>query len=148
MKIFNRRARFKYELLEKVEAGIVLTGAEIKSVRAGRVDLSESFARIRDGEVYLVNGHVASWMGSQKYSGERRERKLLLHKNQILNWQGKMAGGKLALVPVSIYIRGNLAKVELALAKSKAKFDKRAALKKKTIERDVERELRGDKGHN
>lgn len=142
MRIFNRRARHKYQFLEKVEAGIVLTGAEIKSIRAGRVDLSEGFARIRDGEVFLVNAFINPWMGSQKYADSRRERKVLLHKKQILNWQGKIAGGKLTLVPVSIYIKGNLAKVELALAKSKAKYDKRAALKKKAIEREVERQLR------
>ena len=145
MRIFNRKARFKYQILEKVEAGIVLTGAEIKSIRSNRANLSESFARIKDGEVYLVNANVTPWMGSQKYVDSRRERKLLLHKNQILNLQGKISGGNLALVPLSIYIKHNLAKVELALAKSKAKFDKRAALKKKTIERDIARELRGDK---
>ena len=145
MKIYNRRARFKYQVFERVEAGLALTGAEIKSIRAGRVDLSESFARIRDSEVFLVNAFIAPWMGSGKYSGERKERKLLLHKNQILAWQGKMAGGKFALVPISIYIKGNLAKVELALCKSRAKFDKRAILKKRTMEREVERELRGEK---
>lgn len=142
MRIFNRRAKHKYQLLEKVEAGIVLNGAEIKSIRSGRANLSESFARIKDGEVFLVNAHIYPWMGSQKYSNDRRERKLLLHKKQILNWQGKMAGGKLTLVPVAIYIKGNLAKVDLALAKNKAKYDKRAAIKKRTIERDVEREIR------
>ena len=145
MRIFNRKARFKYQILEKIETGIVLTGAEIKSTRAGRVDLSESFARIRDSEVFLVNAHIYPWMGSQKFTDSRRERKLLLHKKQILNWQGKITGGKLTLVPMAIYIKGNLAKVELALAKSKAKFDKRAALKKKTIKREIERELRGEK---
>lgn len=145
MRIFNRRAKFKYAVLEKAEAGIVLTGAEIKSIRAGRMDLSESFARIRDGEVFLVNANITPWMGSQKYSDSRRERKLLLHKKQILAWLGKIAGSKLTLVPLSIYIKGNLAKVELALAKSKAKYDKRAALRKKAIERDIGRELRGEK---
>lgn len=145
MKIFNRRARQKYQLLSKVEAGIVLTGAEIKSIRAGRVDLSESFARVRDGEVFLVNANITPWMGSQKYADSRRERKLLLHRKQILELAGKMSGGNLALVPVSIYIKGNLAKMELALAKSRAKYDKRADLRKRTIERDVERELRGVK---
>lgn len=145
MKITNRKARHKYQILEKVEAGIVLTGAEIKSIRAGRADLSEAFARIRDGEVFLVNAFINPWMGSQKFVDARRERKLLLHRKQILNWQGKIAGAKLILVALSIYIKGNLAKVELALAKSKAKFDKRAALKKKTIQRDIERELQGDK---
>lgn len=142
MKIFNRKARFKYQFLEKVEAGIVLSGADIKSIRAGRVDLTESFARIRDGEVFLVNANILPWMGSQKFGDPRRDRKLLLHKNQILNLLGKMSGGNLALVPVSIFIKGNLAKVELALAKSKAKFDKRVSLRKKTIERDIERELK------
>ena len=145
MRIFNRKARFKYQILEKVEAGIVLTGAEIKSIRAGRATLSESFARIKDGEVFLVNANITPWMGSQKYVESRRERKLLLHKNQILNWQGKISGGNLTLVPLSIYIKHNLAKVELALAKSKSKFDKRAALKKKAIERDIAREIRGEK---
>ena len=145
MRIFNKKARYKYQILEKIETGIVLTGAEIKSIRAGRVDLSQSFARIRDGEVYLVNAHIYPWMGSQKFADSRREKKLLLHKRQILNWQGKIAGGKLTLVPLAIYIKRNLAKVELALAKSKAKFDKRAALKKKTIKREIERELRGEK---
>lgn len=131
--------------MEKVEAGVVLSGAEIKSIRAGRIDLSEAFARIRDGEVFLLNAYIKPWMGSQKYQDDRRERKLLLHKNQILNLQGKMSGGNLALVPVSIYIKGNLAKVELALSKSKAKFDKRADLKKRAVERDIEREIRGAK---
>lgn len=143
MKIFNRRARFKYHVLERFEAGIVLSGAEIKSIRANRVDISESFGRIRDGEVFLINAYIASWMGSGKYSGERRERKLLLHRNQILNWQGKMAGGKLVIVPISIYIKNNLAKVELGLAKSKSKFDKRVDLKKKAMQKDLERELSG-----
>ena len=141
MKIFNRKARYKYQILEKVEAGIILTGAEIKSIRANRVSLSDAFARIRDGEVFLVNLYIKSWAGSQKFLDERRQRKLLLHKKQILNWQGKIAGSKLTIAPLSLYIKGNLAKVELGLAKSKAKFDKRAALKRKTVERDIEREL-------
>lgn len=165
MKIYNRRAKFKYQILEKVEAGVVLLGAEVKSIRAGRADLSEGFARIRDGEVYLVNAYVNPWMGSEKnkqsfsvnkhslqssaapagLKDSRRERKLLLRKNQILNWQGKIAGSKLTIVPISIYMKGNLAKVELALAKSKSKFDKRAAIKKRTVAKDIEREVRGDK---
>lgn len=140
--IRNRRARFKYQVIEKVEAGIILTGAEIKSIRAGRVDLSESFARIRDGEVFLFNAYIAPFMGSVSDSLARRERKLLLHRRQILNWQGKIAGSKLTLVPLAIHIRGNLAKVELALAKAKSKFDKRLILKRKAAERDMEREIR------
>lgn len=145
MRIFNRKARHKYMVLEKVEAGIVLTGAEIKSIRAGRADLSEAFARIKDGETFLVNAFINPWMGSQRYVDSRRERKLLLHKKQILNWQGKMAGGKLTIVPIALYIKGNLAKIDLALAKNKAKYDKRADLRKQVVERELARELRGDK---
>lgn len=145
MRIVNRKARFKYATIEKVEAGIVLTGAEIKSIRAGRANLSESFARIKDHEVFLINANISPWKGSEKYQDSRRERKLLLHKKQILSWFGKIAGGNLTIVPLSIYIKKNLAKVEVALAKSKAKFDKRALLRKKTIERDIERAVRGDK---
>ncbi len=142
MKIYNKRARNKYQFLEKFEAGIVLLGAEIKSLRAGRVNLSESFARIRNGEVFLINAHFSSWMGSEKYSPVTRERKLLLHKKQILNLQGKMSARRLALVPTAIYIKGNLAKVEIALCKVKAKYDKRADIRKKTIARDIEKALR------
>ncbi|MDO8487128.1 MAG: SsrA-binding protein SmpB [Candidatus Curtissbacteria bacterium] len=142
MRILNKRARLKYHILEKVEAGIVLSGAEIKSIRAGRVDLSESFAKIKNGEVFLENAHINPWMGSQKFSDTRRERKLLLHEKQILNWQGKIAGGQLTIAPLAIYIKGNLAKIDLALVKNKAKYDKRADLKKKAVERDIERELR------
>lgn len=145
MKIFNKRAFHKYQVLEKVEAGIMFSGSEIKSIRAGRANLSEAFARIKNGEVFLVNAHINPWMGSEKYVDSRRERKLLLHKNQILNWLGKIAGGNLTLVPLSIYIKNNLAKVDLALAKSKAKYDKRADLKKRAVERDIEHEVRGDK---
>lgn len=143
MRIFNRKAFHKYQILEKVEAGIVLTGADIKSIRANRVNLGESYGRIKDGEVFLINANIRPWMGSQKYQDATVERKLLLHKKQILNWQGKISGGNLAIVPLSLYIKNNLAKVELALAKSKAKFDKRADLKKKAITRDIDREVRG-----
>lgn len=145
MKIYNKKARHKYFILEKLEAGIVLTGAEIKSIRASRVSITESYARIRDGEIFLTNATIAPWKGSQKYVDERRDRKLLIRKNQILAWQGKISGSNLTIVPLSIYIKNNLAKVELGLTKAKAKADKRAVLRQKAIKRDIERELRGDK---
>ncbi len=145
MKITNKKAHFKYQTLDKVETGIVLTGAEIKSIRAGRANLSESFAKVKNGEVFLQNAYINPWMGSQKQQDPRRERKLLLHKNQILNLQGKISGGNMALVPLSLYIKHNIAKVQLALGKSKTKFDKRASLKKKTIARDIDRAIRGEK---
>lgn len=145
MKVVNKKARFKYEILEKIEAGIMLTGAEIKSIRSGRANLSESFARIKNGEVFLVNAYIHPWIGQEKLADPRRERKLLLHKKQVLNWQGKISGAKLTLVPLSVYIKKNLAKVEIALAKNKSKYDKRAVLKKRVIERDINRALRGEK---
>lgn len=145
MKIFNRHALHKYQILEKVEAGVMLTGAEIKSIRANRISLTDAHAKIRDGEVHIYNMQISPWMGSQKFHDPGRTRKLLLHKNQILNWQGKIAGGNLTIVPLAVYIKRNLAKVELGLAKSKTKFDKRASLKKKTIQREIERELRDEK---
>lgn len=145
MKIFNKKARFKYQILEKVEAGVVLFGAEIKSIRAGRADLSEAFAKFKNGEAFLVNAFINPWMGSEKYLASRRDRKLLLHRKQILNWQGKIAGGKLTMVPLSIYIKGNLAKVELGLSKNKSKYDKRASLKKRVVDLDIAREVRGVK---
>lgn len=145
MKIVNKKARFKYNILDKVEAGIVLTGAEIKSIRACRASLSESFAKIKNSEVFLENAYINPWMGSQKQTDPRRPRKLLLHKNQILNLQGKISGGNMALVPLALYIKHNIAKVDLALGKSKAKFDKRATLRKRTIDRDIDRAIRGEK---
>ena len=145
MRIVNRRARFKYQVLDKLEAGIVLTGAEIKSIRAGRADLSQSFARITGREVFLVDANIIPWIGTEKLADPRRSRKLLLKRSQILNLRGKIEGANLTLAPLSIYLKGNLAKVELGLVKSKSKFDKRANLKKETTKRDIERELRGEK---
>lgn len=145
MRIVNKKARFKYQIIEKVEAGIVLTGAEIKSIRAGRANLSESFAKIKNSEVLLENAYINPWMGSQKQTDPHRPRKLLLHKNQILNLQGKISGGNMALVPLALYIKHNLAKLELALGKSKTKFDKRKKLKKETVDRDIGRAIRGEK---
>lgn len=123
----------------------MLTGAEIKSLRSGRASLSESFAKITNGEVYLKNAYITPWVGTEKLINPRRDRKLLLHKKQILNLQGKTSGGAMVLFPMAIYIKKNLAKVELALGKSKAKYDKRAKLKKETVDRDVNRAIRGEK---
>src|SRR3972149_7202940 len=108
MRIVNRKARFKYQILEKVEAGIALTGAEIKSIRADRATLTDSFARIKDGEVFLANADIHPWMGSQKFADSRRERKLLLHKKQILNWQGKISRGEFTTFPLSPLLKKHL----------------------------------------
>ncbi len=143
MRIVNKRALHNYQILEKLEAGIELTGAEIKSIRAGRVSLSEAYARIIDNEVFLLNAYIAPWMGSERLGASpTRTRKLLLHKQQISRWLGRVAGANLVLVPLSIYLKGRLAKVELALARPKRKYEKREALRRLALEREAERELR------
>ena len=116
-------------------------GAEAKAVRGGHVNLSDSFAKIIDREIYLVNANIPV-EGKKEYSSTRT-RKLLLHKDQIVSLQTKIKQKKLTLVPTKIYTKGNLVKVELALAKSKRKFEKKAKLKKKDIQREIEQEIRG-----
>ncbi|HUS51877.1 MAG TPA: SsrA-binding protein SmpB [Candidatus Bathyarchaeia archaeon] len=142
--IFNRRARFDYQLLEKIEAGIALTGAEVKSVKAGQMSLGESFARISGDEVWLVNAHISPYpFARQEDNQPRRTRKLLLHKSQILGLKQKMKQRQLTLVPVSCYTKNNKIKVKIALARGKKKYQKKEAKKRKDLEREVEKELRG-----
>lgn len=144
MRVINKRAFKNYQILERIEAGISLTGAEIKSIRAGRVNLPQSFVRIQNGEAFLVGVHIPPWTGEAKFGyNPQRARKLLLHKSQINYLIGKTTGTKLTIVPISVYIKKNLAKVEIALASSKRKYDKREALKRKDLEREMEKELRG-----
>lgn len=144
MKIINRRAFQNYQILERIEAGISLIGAEIKSIRKGRVNLPQSFVRIKNGEAYLVAAHIPAWSGEAKFGyNPQRDRKLLLHKSQINYLIGKTSGTKLTIVPTAIYLKNNLAKAEIGLAKARRKFEKREILKRRAIEREVERELRG-----
>lgn len=138
MKIFNKRATFDYELLEKLEVGVVLTGAEVKAAIDNRVDLSRSFAKIIGGEMYLVN---ASFSGTN-ITDSTRSRKLLLHKREILALATKLAQKKLTLVPVVLYTSHGRVKLEIALARSKREFQKRESIKKRDITRDIERELK------
>jgi SsrA-binding protein len=140
MKIFNKRVRFDYQILEKIEAGISLNGGEAKAVRTGHLNLTNSFAKIISGEVYLVNANVPI-NGKKDYS-PTRSRKLLLHKGQIIDLELKSKAKRLTLVPVAVYTKGRLIKVELALAKSKKKFEKKQTIKKKDLERELERELK------
>jgi SsrA-binding protein len=143
MKVTNRRAKFDYELLEKTEVGIALTGAEVKSVKAGKISLNESFARIRDGEVWLHNAHIHPYpFADNRDYDPTRMRKLLLHKKEIVSLDQKMKQKKLTLVPVSCYTKGRNIKVKIALAKGKKEYQKREIKKRKDIEREVERELR------
>ena len=140
MRIFNKKAKFNYNLLERIEAGISLIGAEAKALRVKGADLSQSFAKIIGGEIYLVNANIP--VEGKKDYNSTRSRKLLLHKDQIVSIESKIKAKKLTLVPTKLYTKGRLVKVELALAKSKRKFEKKEAIKRKDIEREIERELK------
>lgn len=137
MHIDNRAARYNYEILEKFEAGIDLLGPEVKSVRAGQISLNEAFVHIRDGQVYLINAHIHPYQGSVQTISPTRPRRILLHKKEILSLAGKAATSNLTLVPLAIYNKGNIFKLEIALAKGKKKWDKREAIKKRDIEREL-----------
>lgn len=139
MKIINRRARFNYELQDDFEAGIVLSGAEVKAVRAKRVNLTNAYAKVIGTEVYLVNAAINTELPEGNYT---KTRKLLLHRKEIGAIITKIKAKKLTLVPVAMYTKGRLVKLKLALAKSKKKHQKREILKKKVLEREIRRELK------
>lgn len=144
MRIVNKKALHNYHILESFEAGIKLLGHEVKSVRAGRVDLGQSFAKILNGEVYLVNVNIPRYQNAPiKGYDPQRSRKLLLHKTQIRSLIGKLSSKGAALVLVSIYDKHNLIKVQLGLGKSKKEFDKRRVIKERDHARRVEQELKG-----
>ncbi len=144
MKILNKKGLFNYSILESFEAGVKLLGSEVKSVRDGRVELSESFARILNGELYLVNAHIPAYQNAPiKNYDPNRSRKLLVHKNQIQSLIGQLSKAHMTLIPVSIYEKRNLIKVEVGLGRSKAKVDKRKEIQKRDESRRVEQELRG-----
>lgn len=138
--VSNRRARHDYEVLETLEAGIELRGSEVKSLREGRGSLQDSFAVVRRGEVFLRNAHIPRYShSSHDQLDEKRDRKLLLHRKQIQTVEGKVAQAGLTLVPLRLYLDHGLVKVELALARGKRKFEKRAKLKEKEHRREMER---------
>ncbi|MBI2596387.1 SsrA-binding protein SmpB [Candidatus Daviesbacteria bacterium] len=144
MRIVNKKALRNYHILERLEAGVALLGSEVKSIRAGRLDLNESFIRVLNEEAFLINANIPKLVqtGSKTYD-PFRPRKLLLHKSQIQNLMGKTSGKGITLVPVSIYEKNNNFKVDVGLAKSKREFDKRKVLKEKDHQRRIEQELRG-----
>lgn len=134
----NRRARYEFEILESLEAGIALSGTEVKSLREGGGSLSEAYARVRDGELWLVNMYIPPYKaGSFSNHDPRRPRKLLLHRTQIDRLAGRITEKGLTLVPLRLYFTRGMAKVELGLARGKKLWDKRRA----TAERDAKREL-------
>ncbi len=139
----NRKARHEYEIIETMEAGIALTGTEIKSVREGKVSLKEGFAIIKDGEVWLMDVHIAPYThGHRDNHDPRRPRKLLLHRREIDRLQGKLQEKGWTLVPLKMYLKNNRAKVELALVRGKKKYDKRKAIAKRDAERELQRALK------
>lgn len=140
----NKRARYDYHILDTLEAGIVLSGAEIKSIRAGRMTINESFVRMRNGEAWLINAYIAPWGGGfERNYDPRASRKLLLHKRQIASWQAKVDARNLTIVPLRVYTARNLAKVEIALVEGKKRYDKREALRRRDVQRDIDRAIRG-----
>lgn len=141
MKLFNKKARFNYELTgEGVEAGLSLKGAEAKSIREGRGDLSNSFAKILGNEAFLVNANIPA-QGIVNYD-TTRTRKLLLHREEILALATKMKQRKLQIVPLRLYNKGRLIKLYLELGKAKKQFEKKEAIKAHDIQRDIEKEFR------
>ncbi len=144
MKIANNKAFFDYEMLEKVEAGINLYGPEVKAIRLGHADLKGSFVKIIGSEVYLVNAKIYPY----KYAvtegyDQKRTRKLLLHKREIIALKSRIDGSNLSLVPLSMYTTKGFIKVEIGLGKGKKEYEKREKIKKRDIQRSVEQELRG-----
>jgi SsrA-binding protein len=138
----NRKARHDYSIEDTFEAGMVLTGSEMKSVRAGQVNLKESYAVIREGEVWLVNAHIAAYKQASRENHEpRRDRKLLLHRREINRLIGKLHEKGLTLVPLQLYLKNSRAKIEVGLARGKKLYDKRETMREKTDQRQINRAL-------
>lgn len=139
----NRKARHDYFIEETYEAGLVLTGTEVKSLRAGKANLKDSYAQVENGEMYLFNMHISPYEQGNRFNVDPvRARKLLLHKDEINRLYGKVKQQGLTLVPLKLYFKRGRAKVEIALAKGKKLYDKREALATKDAQRQIERGLR------
>ena len=140
----NKKAFFNYELLETFEAGISLLGSEVKSIRDGRISLKESYAEVKDGEVFLLHCHISTYEAANRFNHEpRRERKLLLHSREIKRLTGKIKEKGLTLVPTKVLINAKgLVKVEISLAKGKRTYQKKEVIKERDIQREVRTELK------
>jgi SsrA-binding protein len=140
----NRRARHDYEVLDTFEAGIALLGPEVKSLRNGKASLTDGYALIRRGEVFLANVHVGPYEKAWRENADpRRERKLLLHRAEISRLEGRVAERGLTLIPLQLYFKHGRAKVELGLCRGKRRYDKRESIRQRETERDLQRALRG-----
>lgn len=143
IEIKNKKATFDYNIEETFETGIVLKGTEIKSIREGKANLKDSYAVIKNGEVFLLNMHISAYENGNIFNHqETRTRKLLLHKKEILKLRDKVEISGYTLIPIKLYFKGNKAKILLGLGKGKKTFDKRESLKEKTSKREIERFLK------
>lgn len=139
----NKKAFFDYHIEEKVEAGIQLAGSEVKSLRDGRGNLSDSYVIIKNGEAFLLHAHIAPYPPAAGMNHQpKRTRKLLLHKNQILRFEGRLGQGGSTIIPLLLYFKRGKAKVEIGLAVGKKKYDKRAAIKKRESDRTLAKAMR------
>lgn len=137
MEILNRKARFNYFIIDETEAGIELKGTEIKSIRNGKASIEDAYARIKNGEVFLTNMFIAKYEEGNRFNhDERRERKLLLHKSEIIKLSKKLELDNYTLVPLKLYFKKNHAKISLGLCKGKKLYDKRETIKKRDLERE------------
>ena len=144
MNIQNKKVHFDYTILERVEAGVQLTGAEVKSLRSGHAQLEGSFVRIVGAEAYLVNAQIFPFVYARPEGYDpRRTRKLLMHKRELLHLKSKIDGANLTLVPVSWYTKGPLIKLEVGLARGKKQFEKRETKRRRDQKRELERQFRG-----
>jgi SsrA-binding protein len=144
MNIQNKKAFFDYQIVDRVETGIVLTGAEVKSLKGDHAKLDGSFVRIVGSEAYLVNGQIFPYLNARLEGYDpRRTRKLLMHKKELLSLKSKVEGANLTLIPLRWYTKGPLIKLEIALARGKKQYEKRESKRKADQRRDLEREYRG-----
>lgn len=140
MEVYNRAAKYNYYILEEIECGIALTGTEIKSIRDAKVNLKDSYAVIRNHEVYLLNTHISEYKEGNIFNHDpRRSRKLLLHKREILKLETKVNQEGCTLVPLKLYFKKNKVKILLGLCKGKKNFDKRETIKARDLKRETEK---------
>lgn len=144
MKIINKKAAYEYELTDRFEAGVALTGAEVKSVREGHASLEGAFVRIMGSEAYLINAQIFPYIYARPEGYDpKRTRKLLLHKRELISLKSRIDGANLTLVPVSWYTKGPLVKLEIALARGKKQYEKREKKRREEQKRELERDYRG-----
>ena len=143
MEIQNRKVNFDYEIIDTFEAGIVLTGTEIKSIRLGKCNLKDSYAIIKNNEIFILNMHISQYEQGNRFNHEEtRTRKLLMHKKEILKLRDKLEIDGFTLVPIKLYFKGNKAKLLIGLAKGKKNYDKSGSIKKKDVERQMAKDLK------